>query len=124
LALILDRKHLHFMCERNPAGEGVVKLYSFVIEGSPRLEGGETDHRVSLPLSLQIGQTFQFRVRLTRLSEGQVQLQAKVWPRGKSEPADWELDAIRNAPPTQPLLEFGTRRCACTFTETHVVLLE
>ncbi len=124
LALILDRKHLNFMCERNTAGEGVVKLYSFVIEGAPRLEGGETDRRVSMPLSFQIGQTFQFRVRLTRLSEGQVQLQAKVWPRGKPEPTDWELDAIRNAPPTPPLLEFGTRRCACTFTETHVVLME
>ena len=124
LALILDRKHLNFMCERTPTGEGVAKLYSFVIEGAPRLEGGETDRRVSMPLAFPIGQTFQFKVRLTRLSEGQVQLQAKVWPRGKPEPTDWELDAIRNAPPIPPLLEFGTRRCACTFTETHVMLME
>ncbi|MGO9199616.1 MAG: FecR domain-containing protein, partial [Limisphaerales bacterium] len=114
LTLILDRKHLNFMCERNLVGEGVAKLYSFVIEGSPRLEGGETDRRVSLPLSFQIGQTFQFKIRLTRLSEGQVQLQARVWPRGKPEPAVWQLDAIRNAPATQPLLELSTRRCACT----------
>jgi hypothetical protein len=124
LTLILDRKHLNFMCERNPIGEGVAKLYSFVLEGSPRLEGGETDRRVSLPLSFQIGQTFQFKIRLTRLSEGQVQLQARVWPRGKPEPAVWQLEAIRNAPPVQPLLEFGTRRCACTFTDLRVMLLE
>jgi hypothetical protein len=124
LTLILDRKHFNFMCERNPIGEGMAKLYSFVIEGSPRLEGGETDGRVSMPLSFQTGQTFQFKIRLTRLSEGQVQLQARVWPRGKPEPAVWQLEAIRNAPPVQPLLEFGTRRCACTFTETHVVLIE
>jgi hypothetical protein len=124
LTLILDRKHFNFMCERNPIGEGVAKLYSFVVEGSPRLEGGETDRRVSMPLSFQTGQTFQFKIRLTRLSEGQVQLQARVWPRGKPEPAVWQLEAIRNAPPVQPLLEFGTRRCACTFTETHVVLIE
>jgi hypothetical protein len=124
LTLILDRKHFNFMCERNPIGEGMAKLYSFVIEGSPRLEGGETDRRVSMPLSFQTGQTFQFKIRLTRLSEGQVQLQARVWPRGKPEPAVWQLDAIRNAPPVQPLLEFDTRRCACTFTETHVVLIE
>ena len=87
LTLILDRKHFNFMCERNPIGEGVAKLYSFVIEGSPRLEGGETDRRVSMPLSFQTGQTFQFKIRLTRLSEGQVQLQARVWPRGKPEPS-------------------------------------
>jgi len=124
LTLILDRKHFNFMCERNPIGEGVAKLYSFVIEGAPRLEGGETDRRVSIPLSFQTGQTFQFKIRLIRLSEGQVQLQARVWPRGKPEPAVWQLEAIRNAPPVQPLLEFGTRRCACTFTETHVVLIE
>ena len=124
LTLILDRKHFNFMCERNPTGDGVAKLYSFVIEGSPRLEGGETDRRVSMPLSFQTGQTFQFKIRLTRLTEGQVQLEAKVWPRGKPEPNVWQLDAIRNAPPIQPLLELGTRRCACTFSEMHVVLME
>ncbi len=124
LTLILDRKHFNFMCERNPAGEGVAKLYSFVIEGSPRLEGGETDRRVSIPLLFQTGQTFQFKIRLARLTDGQVQLQARVWPRGKPEPAVWQLEAIRNAPPVQPLLEFGTRHCACTFTEMYVVLIE
>jgi hypothetical protein len=124
LTLILDRKHFSFMCERNPTGDGLAKLYSFVIEGSPRLEGGETDRRVSMPLSFQTGQTFQFKIRLTRVTEGQVQLQAKVWPRGKPEPNVWQLDAIRNAPPIQPLIELGTRRCACTFTEMHVVLME
>jgi len=124
LTLILDRKHFNFMCERNPLGEGLAKLYSFVLEGSPRLEGGETDRRVSIPLAFQTGQTFQFRIRLTRLFEGQVQLQAKVWPRGKPEPTVWQLDAIRNAPPAQPLLELDTRRCACTFTEMHVVLID
>ncbi len=124
LTLIVDRKHFNFMCERNPAGDGVAKLYSFVIEGSPRLEGGETDRRVSIPLSFQTGQTYQFKIRLTRVTEGQVQLQAKVWPRGKPEPNVWQLDAIRNAPPIQPLIELGTRRCACTFTEMHVVLME
>ncbi|MGA2866952.1 MAG: FecR family protein [Verrucomicrobiota bacterium] len=124
LTLILDRNHFNFMCERNPTGKGVAKLYSFVLEGSPRLEGGESDGRVHMPLAFQTGQTFQLKARLSRLTPGQVQLQAKVWPRGKPEPADWQLDAIRNAPPTQPLLELGTRRCACTFTEMHVVLIE
>jgi hypothetical protein len=124
LTLILDRKHFNFMCERDPTGGGVAKVYSFVIQGSPRLEGGETDRRVSLPLSFQVGQTFQFKIRLIRLSEGQVQLQAKVWPRGKPEPTVWQLEAIRNAPPTRPLVELDTRRCACTFTEMHVVLFE
>lgn len=124
LTLIVNRKHFNFMCERNPTGKGVARLYSFVVEGSPRLEGGETDGRVQIPLSFQTGQNFQFKTRLARLTQGQVQLQAKVWPRGKREPADWQLDAIRNAPPTQPLLELGTRRCACTFTEMRVVLLE
>jgi hypothetical protein len=122
--LILGRKHFNFMGERSPTGEGVAKFYSFVFEGPPRLEGGETDRRVSLPLSFQTGQTFQFKARFIRLPPGQVQLQAKVWPRGAHEPADWQLDAIRNAPLTQPLIELSTRRCACTFTEMHVVLIE
>jgi hypothetical protein len=122
--LILVRKHFNFMCERNPTGQGVVKLYSFVSEGPPGLEDGEADGRVHVPLSFQTGQTFQFKTRLIRLTPGQVQLQAKVWPRGEREPADWQLDAIRNAPLTQPLIELSTRRCACTFTEMHVALIE
>jgi hypothetical protein len=122
--LILGRKHFNFMCERNPRGEGVAKFYSFVFEGPPRLEGGETDGRVRLPLSFQTGQTFQFKARLIRLPQGQVQLLAKVWPQGAREPASWQLDALRNAPLAQPLLELDTRRCACTFTEMHVVLIE
>ena len=124
LTLILGRKHFNFICERDPAGKGVARLYSFVVEGSPRLEGGEADGRVRTPLSFQTGQTFQFKARLTRLTPGQIQLQARVWPRGKPEPADWQLDAIRNAPATQPLLELSTRRCACTFSGMDVVLIE
>lgn len=97
LTLILGRKHFNFICERDPAGKGVVRLYSFVVEGSPRLEGGEADGRVRAPLSFQTGQTFQFKARLTRLTQGQVQLQAKVWPRAsRSRPiGSWTPSATR-----------------------------
>lgn len=122
--LILERKHFNFACQRSPTGKGVAKLYSFVMDGPPRLEDSETDGRVQMPLSFQTGQTFQLKTRLLRLNPDQVQLQAKVWPRGRSEPADWQLDAIRNVPLTQPLIELNTRRCACTFTEMRVVLIE
>jgi len=113
LTLILDRKHFNFMCERNPIGEGMAKLYSFVIEGSPRLEAAKLTDGSACRCLFKLARPSNSRSAHS-LSDGQVQLQARVWPRGKPEPAVWQLEAIRNAPPAQPLIEFDTRRCACT----------
>jgi hypothetical protein len=122
--LILDRRHLSFLCGRRPSGKGDAKLYSFVLDAPTKVEDGEFDERIRTPLASRIGQTFQLKARLRRLTSNQVQFQGKVWPQGDNEPADWQLEAIRNAPPTQPLISLGTRRCACTFSEVQVVLIE
>ena len=122
--LILDRKHLSFLCGRNPKGKGGAKLHSFVFNAPPTVEDDESEKSIRTPLASEVGQTFQLKARLTRLTSDQVHFQAKVWHQGENEPADWQLDAIRNAPLTQPLISLNTRRCACTFTDLQVVLIE
>ena len=122
--LILNRKHLSFVCVRNPLGEGMVKLHSFLFGSPPAMEDGEYNDRDRAPLAPQPGQTFQLKARLTRLNPSQVQFQAKAWAQGGHEPTDWQLDAVRNAPVAKPLISLNTRRCACTFTDLRVMLLE
>jgi len=122
--LIFDRKHLSFICLRDPYGSGMAKLHSFMFNGPPTVEPGESEERLRATMPFPIGQTYLLKVRLNRLNSGQVHFLAKVWPRGENEPPEWQLDAIRNAPLAQPMISLDTRRCACTFTEVQAALIE
>jgi hypothetical protein len=122
--LILDQKHLSFICVRDATGKGVAKLHSFVFGRSAAMRGSETSGRILSPLRSQIGETFRLKIRLVHLTSDQVRFQAKVWASHEEEPADWLLDAIRKAPVIPPRVSLNTRRCACTFTDLQVLLLQ
>jgi hypothetical protein len=122
--LILDRKHLSYICVRDAVGKGTAKLHTFVLSTPPAIEVGESGTRLQTTLPILIGKTYQLKARLNHLNSDQVQFQAKIWLRGEKEPADWQLDAIRNAPLVQPMISLDTRRCACTFTNLQVLLME
>ena len=122
--LILDRRHLGFICRRETTGDGEVKLHSFYFRQAPRIAGDETSGKTRAPFSSQPGRIYELRVTLTQLLPDQIRFRGKVWPAGTREPRDWQLDAVCGAPLAKPKLSLDTRRCACTFTNVQVRLIE
>jgi hypothetical protein len=70
------------------------------------------------------GSTYRFKIRFERRDDGTVELRARTWLQGRTEPDGWPLRAELPDFPSMHSIGFDTMHCAATFQDFRAWLIE